>query len=112
MSSQYEVLSPWAGVDSIPLKGISPRLNELEGKNIGLFATVYKKASRPMLAAAAKKLKERFPTLGFSWFEHPFNLVIADMERASDSHYITPEFKLQFEDWVKGVDAVAAAVGD
>ena len=34
---QYEVLSPWAEVDPIPLRGISPRIKTLAGKKIGLF---------------------------------------------------------------------------
>ena len=38
-SSSFEVLSPWAEVDPVPLKGISPRLKSLEGKKIG---TVYR----------------------------------------------------------------------
>ena len=36
--SQYEVLSPWADVDPIPVRGISPRLDSVEGKKIGLFS--------------------------------------------------------------------------
>ena len=112
MNGQYEVLSPWAEVDPIPLKGIAPRLTELKGKKIGLFASVYKKASRPILAVVENRFKERFPTLRFSWFEHPVSLVVADMESAHDKFSVSPELKARFEEWVKGVDAVVAAVGD
>ena len=45
---QYEVLSPWAEVDPIPLRGISPRLDTLAGK---------------------KKLKEKFPTIQTTLFD-------------------------------------------
>jgi hypothetical protein len=31
---QYDVLSPWAEVDPLPLRGISPRLDSLSGKKI------------------------------------------------------------------------------
>ena len=34
MNSQYEVLSPWAEADPIPLRGISPRLTDLKDKKI------------------------------------------------------------------------------
>ena len=40
----FDVLSPWAETDPRPLQGISPRLRELRGKRIGLFAN-YKRAS-------------------------------------------------------------------
>jgi hypothetical protein len=112
MADNYEVLSPWAEVDPVPLQGIAPRVSDLKGKKIGLFSMTYKKSSTPMLAVVEKRLKERYPTAEFKWFEDPFSLVIADMERASDNFYITPEMKGNFEDWVKGVDAVVGAVGD
>ena len=35
--SVYEVLSPWAEADPVPLSGISPRLEDMTGKKIGLF---------------------------------------------------------------------------
>lgn len=112
MAEQYEVLSPWAEVDPIPLKGIAPRLSDLKGKKIGLFTMTYKKASTPILAVVEKRLKERFPTTGFKWFEDPYSLVIANMERASDNYFVSQEMKDSFEEWVKGVDAVVGAVGD
>jgi len=34
---QYEVLNPWADLDPVPLRGISPRVTDLAGKTIGLF---------------------------------------------------------------------------
>ena len=40
MNGQYEVLSPWAEVDPITFRGLTaPRLNDLAGKKIGLFAS-------------------------------------------------------------------------
>ena len=112
MDGQYEVMSPWSEVDAIPLKGLAPRVNELDGKKIGLFTMTYKKASTPILAMVEERLKERFPTSEFNWFEDPSALVIADMERASDNFYISQEMKDNFEDWVKEVDVVVGAVGD
>jgi hypothetical protein len=37
MSNQYEVLNPWAEVDPVPLKHITPRLDSLSTKTIGLY---------------------------------------------------------------------------
>ncbi len=59
---QYEVLSPWADVDPIPVRGISPRLDTLAGKKIGLFAN-FKRASVPIATEVEKRLKERFPDI-------------------------------------------------
>lgn len=112
MNGTYEVLSPWAEVDPVPLKGIAPRLSDLNGKKIGLFTMIYKRASTPILKVVEKRLKEKYPTTEFKWFEDPYSLIIADMERASDNFFVSKEMKDDFEAWVKGVDAVVGAVGD
>jgi hypothetical protein len=91
---QYEVLSPWAEADPVPPKGLTaPRLDTLAGKKIGLYCN-NKRAAQPILTILEKKLKERFPTSQSSWYNnHQTNV---------------PEF----DDWLKNVDAVVAAVGD
>ena len=91
---QYEVLSPWAEADPVPRKGLmAPRLDSFEGKNIGFYRN-NKRAAQPILTILEKKLKERFPASQISWY---------------DSHNTNgPEFDI----WLKGVDAVVAAVGD
>jgi hypothetical protein len=90
----YEVLSPWAEANPVRPKGLTaPRLDSLEGKKIGLYRN-NKKAAQPILTILEQKLKEKFPTSQFSWYNlHQTNI---------------PEF----DDWLKGVDAVVAAVGD
>jgi hypothetical protein len=45
--NQFVVLSPWADVDPIPVRGISPRILTLTGKKIGLFVNP-KRASMPI----------------------------------------------------------------
>jgi hypothetical protein len=35
---QYEVLNPWADTDPYPVEGLQPRVTDLKGKTIGLFA--------------------------------------------------------------------------
>jgi hypothetical protein len=98
---QFEVLSPWAETDPVPLRGISPRLPQLDGKKIGLFYNS-KRAARPMLETVERKLKERFPTLEVRYY--------------ASSKVNCPEIetgnKGAFQEWVRGVDAVITAVGD
>lgn len=102
---QYEVLNPWADVDPLPLRAISPRLSDLAGKKVGLFANS-KDVARPILKVVEQRLRERFPTAEISWYvpaaKYQYNIV--QIER--------PENKSVFEAWLKGVDAVIAAAGD
>jgi hypothetical protein len=97
----YASLSPWAEVDNIPPRGLKPRLADLKGKTIGLFIDS-KRAAKPMLNLVEKKLKERYPVSEFSYF---YSIVINEPAYETDK-------KGQFEDWLRGVDAVVAAVGD
>jgi hypothetical protein len=107
-NDQYEVLSPWADADSIPRKGITPRLTNLEGKTIGLFEN-QKVSAKPTLTAVEKQLKERFPTCKFSWFVSPQDIGPAS---GPPKQLIDSKHKAEFEEWLKGVDTVVAAVGD
>jgi hypothetical protein len=102
MNPTYEVLSPWADIDPLTLKGISPRLSNLEGKKIGLFA-LSKPASRPIVEAVGEKLKKKFPDLETVLYDSFVPWTIMQVET---------ENKDKFEDWLKGIDAVVAAVGD
>ena len=100
-SGEYEVLSPWAEADPIPFKGISPRVDTLEGKTIGLFRNT-KRAAQPIMTVLEKRLKEKFPKVRITEFANirP-NEVIVDQD-----------VKGEFEEWLGGVDAVIAAYGD
>jgi hypothetical protein len=98
---QYEVLSPWAEVDSVPPRGLSPRLGTLDGKKIGLFINT-KRAAKPMAAAIAKRLKEKFPTSETSLFASPLSTVILKDAKDGD----------KFVAWVKSMNAVVLLVGD
>jgi hypothetical protein len=99
-NGQYEVFSPWAEADPIPLKGISPRLTDMANKTIGLLVNG-KRASSPIQEVVEAKLKERFPTLKFSRFRPTGN---REVNETGD--------KADFHQWIKGVDAVVTAVGD
>jgi hypothetical protein len=100
-AAAYEVLSPWAEADPKPLNGLAPRLDGLDGKRIGLL--VNNKRAAPLIQDAAERLvKERYPaaTVSRFWAE---SFSVSALE---------PQRKGEFEDWLKGLDAVIAAVGD
>jgi hypothetical protein len=99
--SEYEVLSPWADADPIPFKGITPRIGNLEGKKIGLLRNS-KRAAAPLMKVIEKKLKEKFPTAEFTQYA---NLI-------PNERMIDQDKKDEFENWLKGVDAVIATFGD
>ena len=100
--AQYQVLSPWAEVDPIPLKGLTAsRVNSLAGKNIGLFVN-YKRAARPSAEAVEKQLKSRYPDARFSYY------VSTDW----NVNVVETQDRDKFEAWVKGLDAIVATIGD
>ena len=103
MNGQYEVLSPWAEVDPIPFRGLTaPRLTDLAGKKIGLFASS-KPISKRIMTVVEKKLKERFPTSETSWYVGEGSWAVLQIDTQNKERY---------KEWVNGVDAVIAAVGD
>ena len=102
MSDFYEVLSPWAEADAVAYRPINPRINEIDGKKIGLLCNT-KRVAQPTLKALEDRLKQRFPRAVISWFFNTApNMKMVDQ----------PDKKGAFEDWLKGVDAVIAAYGD
>ena len=100
MANEYEVLNPWAEVDPIPTRGISPRISDMNGKKIGLFRNS-KVAARPMLEIVAEKIKERYPTVTFTNFVLLPNYSVAETSEQA-----------KYEEWLKGVDAVIFSHGD
>jgi len=99
---QYAVLSPWAEVDPVPLKGLAPRLDNLSGKRIGLFLN-FKEAARQIFTVLEKQLREKFPGIDFRWYDDTKTREPADLEGKR---------KAEFEDWLNGIDAAILAVGD
>jgi hypothetical protein len=100
--SQYQVLSPWAEADPIPLRGLSaPRLDNLAGKKIGLFVN-YKRAARPIAESVERRLKAMYPDSQISYFvSTEWNVSVVETKN-----------KDKFESWVRGVNAVILSVGD
>ena len=98
----YDVLSPWAETDPIPLMGITPRLDEVRGKRIGLYAN-YKRAAVPIQDAVEAELLRRF---GESISVHRFHQAGSnDVGSSSDEGP-------RFTQWLEDLDAVIVAVGD
>jgi hypothetical protein len=101
MNSQYEVLSPWAEADPVPLRGISPRLKSLDGKKIGLFRN-FKPMAKPISSVLEKKIKERFSSCEIIRYDSTDpNVLENETER-----------KAKFAGWAQGVDAAILLVGD
>ena len=95
------MLSPWAEADPVPLRGLAPRVKDLEGRKIGLFSNG-KRGAPLTLAAFERQLKEKVPSVVTS--------------RYTSSRINTPEIltegKAGFEAWVGAQDTVLLSVGD
>jgi hypothetical protein len=100
-AGQYEVLNPWAEADPIPLRGISPRVENLAGKKIGLFAN-WKRAARPITTSVEKRLGAMYPDASFSLYD----------SRLPNVNEAETKNREKFIAWVKSVDTVIAVVGD
>jgi len=98
---KYEVLSPWAVVDPIPLRGLAPRLDSLDGKTIGLFKN-FKRAAGPILEVVERELQARYPSARFVWFN----------SNAANVLETETENREKFEEWAKEIDAAVTSVGD
>ncbi len=99
--ASYEVFSPWAEADPIPLKGLSPRLDDLAGKKIGLLCN-NKRAAPIILNVTERILKERYPTAEISRFNSR-TFSVSSLER---------DRKDELDNWIDNVDAVILSVGD
>jgi hypothetical protein len=100
-ATQFEVLSPWADADPIPLRGISPRIQTLAGKKIGLFINS-KRAAMPMAESIEKRLRAMYPDVQIIKF-HSTQANVNEIETKN---------KEKFTAWAKGLDAAIAVVGD
>ena len=100
MSTDYEVMSPWADIDPVPLMGLSTRLDGLEGKTVGFFMNS-KIAAEPMADIIKEKLEEKYTSIKFSSFVRIPNISMEE----------TPE-KGKYNEWLKDLDAVVFMHGD
>ena len=101
-TNDFEVFSPWAEIEPLDLKGITPRVKNLAEATIGLFFND-KRAAQPLMNHLEKRLKERFPGCNILRFANTKpNLPVIEQEEA----------RPLFEQWIKQVDTVASAYGD
>jgi hypothetical protein len=100
-NAQFEVISPWADVDPIPLRGISARIPTLAGKNIGLFVNP-KRAAMPIAQSIDRRLKAMYPDVQTTIY-HSVGANVNEIETKN---------KEKFTAWAKGLDAAIAVVGD
>ena len=101
LANQFVALSPWADVDPIPFRGISPRLPSLAGNKIGLFVNP-KRAAMPIAQSIDRRLKAMYPDVQTIVF-HSVGANVNEIETKN---------KERFTAWAKGLDAVIAVVGD
>ncbi len=101
VAASYEVLSPWADVDPVPLRGITPRPKELAGKTIGLYSNG-KRAAALTLTAFEARLKAQVPSAVTTWYT----------STKINTPEILTEGRARFEEWVRGVDAVVLSIAD
>lgn len=99
--TQFEVLSPWADVDPIPLRGISPRLSSLAGKKIGIFVNP-KRAAMPIAESIIARLGSMYPDAQ-TLIYHSVGANVNEVETDN---------KDKFTAWAKSLDAAIAVVGD
>lgn len=99
---RYTVLSPWAASQAQNPQGLSPRLDTLAGKTIGLYAH-FKGHAIKILDEVAKELSGRFPEMKFTHFQY-----IKEITELIDDPAEAPAAA----QWAKGVDAVISAYGD
>ena len=104
----FEVLSPRGEVDPIETIGIQPRVEDLNGRTIGLYTT-FKKHWVLILDEIGRQLKERYPDIKLTRFQYTkdLNSYTQVAEVAKD-----PEVRPLFEEWLEKVDTVITANGD
>jgi hypothetical protein len=101
-TATYDVLSPWAETDPLPLAGINERLPELRGKRIGLFAN-YKRAAVPIQDAVEAELRSRFGN----------DVTITRFTQNGSTDCGSSDEGPRYAEWLeKEVDTVIVAVGD
>ena len=103
MSAIYDALSPWAETDRLPLNGINPRLPDLRGKRVGLYAN-YKRAAGSIQDAVEAEMRARYgDDITISRFAQNGTHDIGSSEDEGP----------RFAEWLENeVDTVIVAVGD
>lgn len=98
---EWTALSPWAEIDVSEMTGLTPRLDTLEGKTIGMFGDFMISATY-MLKSVELELRKRYPNVKFSYlmYETETKEIIKDQS-----------FLPRFRQWIDGVDCVLSFFG-
>lgn len=102
MKERFVVHSPWAEVDTSGSCALNPRLETLNGKTIGMFAS-FKGHYITILEELEKEIIKYYPEIKFSHIVYKRDTI----EIVDD-----PDFLQEFKEWVDGVDAVISSNGD
>lgn len=97
-----KIYSPWAEVSAEGAKPLSPRLDSLEHKTIGLLAH-FKGHSPLMLQVLSELLQEKYPNIKFKALQY---------KKDTAEIYKDPEMDAVTKEWLQDVDAVIGAYGD
>jgi len=105
---EYKVLNPRGEADPIKTIGLQPRLDNLKGKTIGLYAT-FKRHWVLILEEVGRQLMERCPDIKLTRFQYTkdLNSYTQVAEVAKD-----PDVRPRFEKWLSQVDAAIVANAD
>lgn len=98
----YTVLSPWADSSCSVPQGLSPRLDTLEGKTIGLYAH-FKDQTPGIMRALGAVIKKHYPNTNIKYIQYTKDT--AELEN-------DPEGDAMIKQWLSDVDAVVAGLGD
>ena len=98
----YTVLSPWAASEAQQPRALSPRLETLAGKTIGLYAH-FKGHAIKILDEIASEISKIYPDVTFTHFQY-----LKEITEIIDD----PEWSIKAAEWAKGCDAVITAYGD
>lgn len=98
---RYTALSPWAEVDTSEMIGLSPRLDDLDGKTVGMFGD-FMILSVYMLRAVEGELRKRYPNIKFSYLQY-----VTETTRIEEDEAFLPKF----QEWIQGVDCVLSFYG-
>ena len=99
---QYTVLSPWASTGCAEPRGLSPRLDTLKGKTIGLYAH-FKDQTPEIMRALGQVISDRYPDTKLKYIQYTRDTA----ELPND-----PDGDAMIRSWLSDVDGVITGLGD
>ena len=98
----YKALSPWAHISDTKTVCLNPRLPDLNGKTVGLYA--HFKWSAPLFNREIESLiRQTYPEAKFSYFQY---------KKDTSELMNDPQADAEFRAWLEGVDTVVGAYAD